>query len=169
MKLELDDRRSDPSANVILLVGNATKYLEDLHKQSQEYLCQRLDLIVESSRREREAESNRIDSRWAVDNEAIRVANQTAAKQAEVLATQMAENAETLRASMAKTAETLALQLQQVTNTLDNRIKVVEQKQYESAGSSQGKGAMWGWVAGGIFLIITIISTGIAIVNAVKT
>lgn len=167
--MELDERRSDPSANVILLVGNATKYLEDLHKQSQDFLCQRLDLIVESSRREREAESTRIDSRWAVDNEAIKVASQQAIKQAEVLANQMAENAETLRASMAKTAETLAIQLQQVTNTLDSRIKVVEQKQYESAGSSQGKGAMWGWVAGGIFLLIALISTAIAIMNTIKT
>jgi len=152
-----EDRR-DPSANVILLVGNATKYLEDLHKQSQEFLGQKLALAVEASQRERAAESARIDSRWVVDNEAIKVANQMAIKQAEVLANQMADNAETLRASMAKTAETLAQQLQQVTNTLDNRIKVVEQKQYESAGSSKGGRDMWGWISAGVLLLIAIYS-----------
>jgi len=152
-----EDRR-DPSANVLQLVGNATKYLEELHRQSQEFLNQKLQLAVEASQRERAAESERINSLRAVDVEAVKVANQMAVKQAEVLANQMAENAETLRASMAKTAETLALQLQQVTNTLDSRIKVVEQKQYESAGTSKGSRDMWGWVSAGVILIIAVVS-----------
>ena len=150
------DEISDPSANVILLVGNATKYLEDLHKQSQEFLCQKLALTVEASQRERAAESARIDARWAVDNEAIKIASQMAIKQAEVLANQMAENAEALRASMAKQAETLASQLQSQTSAIEGRLKIVEEKQYSFAGASKGSRDMWGWITSGILLLIAI-------------
>lgn len=147
----------DPSANVVNLVGNATKYLEELHKQSEVYYNQKLQLAIEASQRERAAESLRIDSRWAVDNEAIKVASQTTVKQAEMLANQMAENAETLRASMEKTAEVLATQLQAVTKSLGDRLTIVEQQQYKTAGTSQGGRDMWGWIASGIMLIIVII------------
>ena len=154
-----DDRRdpvADPSANVLQLVGNATKYLEELHKQSQEFLNQKLALAVEASQRERAAESDRVDKRWAVDNEAIKVANQMAVKQAEVLANQMAENAEALRASMAKQAETLALNLQQMTGAIENRLKIVEEKQFVFAGASKGSRDMWGWISAGVLLLIAI-------------
>ena len=139
--------KEDPSANVILLVGNATKYLEDLHKQSQDFLCQKM-----------QAESKRIDANRENDTEAVKVANERAIKQAEVLANQMAENAEALRASMAKTAETLATQLQQVTTSLDNRLKIVEEKQYGLAGASKGSRDMWGWVSAGLMLILAVVA-----------
>lgn len=153
----MDKESSDPSANVLMLVGNATKYLEDLHRQSQEFLGQKIQLAVEASQRERRAESERINSLRAVDVEAVKVANQMAIKQAEVLANQMAENAEALRASMAKTAETLATQLQSVTKSLDDRLKIVEEKQYVLAGASKGSREMWGWISAGIFLLIAVV------------
>jgi len=152
-----EDRR-DPSANVLQLVGNATKYLEELHRQSQEFLNQKLQLAVEASQRERAAESDRIDSRWAVDNEAIKVANQAAVEQAKVLANQMAENAEALRASMAKQAETLAAQLDKQTTAIEGRLKIVEEKQYTNAGTSKGGRDMWGWISAGVLLLIAIYS-----------
>lgn len=170
---------SDPSRNVLALVGNAVDYLKDQHMQGQKFYDDKLALIVESlkremelmseslkremvlavesSRREREAESARVNFNRSVDTEAVKVANQISIKQAEVLASQMAENAETLRASMAKTAEALALQLLQVTTSLDTRLKVVEEKQYVVAGSSKGRGEMWGWLFGGFMSIITIV------------
>lgn len=151
-------KNADPSANVLLLVGNAVKYLEDQHRQTKDFLEQKLLLTVDASQRERAMETARIDENRTTDNEAVKVANQMAIKQAEVLANQMAENAEALRASMAKTAETLAAQLQAVTSSLDNRLKVVEEKQYSLAGASKGSRDMWGWVASGILLIIAIIA-----------
>lgn len=151
------DRR-DPSANVLQLVGNVKDYLEDMHNITREYYDRKLADAVEASRRERAAETERINALRAVDIEAVKVANQMAIKQAEVLASQMAENAEALRASMAKTAETLAAQLQSVTQSLDNRLKIVEEKQYILAGSSKGSRDMWGWVSAGIMLIIAVIS-----------
>lgn len=152
-----DQRTSDPSANVILLVGNATKYLEKLYEQGQKYFEDKLKLTIEESRRERQKETDRIDACRRDDTEAVKVANQAAIKQAEALANQMAENAEALRASMAKTAEVLAAQLQQVTASLDNRLKIVEEKQYILAGTSKGSRDMWGWVSAGIILVIAVI------------
>lgn len=148
----------DPSANVILLVGNATKYLEDLHKQSQDFLCQKIQLSIDASQRERSAEAARIDSRWAVDNEAIKVANQVSIKQTETLATQMLDNAEVLRKAVDETAKQLAIQLQQITSSLDSRLKIVEEKQYSIAGASKGSRDMWGYVFGAVMLIIAVIS-----------
>jgi len=147
----------DPSANVLLLVGNVKEYLEEMHKQTRDFLEQKMQLAIENSQRERKTETARIDACRRDDTEAVKVANQMAIKQAEVLANQMAENAEALRASMAKTAETLAAQLQQVTASLDNRLKIVEEKQYSLAGASKGSRDMWGWVFGGIMLIISVV------------
>ena len=147
----------DPSANVILLVGNATKYLEELHKQSEIYYNQKLALAIEAIDNTSRAESKRVDANRDDDRKAVGVANDRAAEQAAVLASAVATNAETLRASMAKTAETLALQLQQVTDSLADRLKIVENKQYENAGTNKGGRDMWGWIVSAILLIITII------------
>jgi len=147
----------DPSANVILLVGNATKYLEEMHKQFEVYYNQKLEQTRESIEKSSVAESKRIDSNRDDDRKAVGVANDRAAEQAAVLAAAVATNAETLRASMAKTAETLALQLQQVTDSLADRLKIVENKQYENAGSNKGGRDMWGWIVSAILLIIAII------------
>lgn len=152
-----EERRQDPSANVLQLVGNATIYLEKLNEMGLKYFEQKLDLAVEASRRERAVETARIDACRRDDTEAVKVANQMAVKQAEVLAAQMAENAEALRAGMAKTAETLATQLQQVTKSLDDRLKIVEEKQYIIAGASKGSRDMWGWISAGVVLAISIV------------
>lgn len=154
---QVDNGVGDPSANVLLLVGNATKYLEELHKQSEIYYHQKLASAMEAINKSSEAESKRIDANRDDDRKAVGVATEGQAKQATLLAEAVATNAETLRVSMAKTAETLATQLQQVTNSLSDRIKVVELKQYETAGTSKGGKDMWGWIVSAILLIITII------------
>lgn len=146
----------DPSANVLLLVGNAKEYLEEMQKQTREFLEAKLQLAIETSQRERAVESRRVDANRENDNEAVKVANERADKKAELLATQLIENAENLRASMSKSAETLATQLQQVTNSLAERLKIVEEKQYSLAGASKGSRDMWGWISAGIILLIAI-------------
>lgn len=152
------ENRQDPSANVLLLVGNVKEYLEEMHKQTREFLEQKLEIYIEASRRERKTETDRIDACRRDDTEAVKVASNMAIKQAELLAKQMAENAEALRLGMAKTAETLATQLQQVTKALDDRLKVVEEKQYSLAGASKGSRDMWGWVSAGILLLIAVVN-----------
>src|ERR1035437_2351944 len=126
----------DPSANVLLLVGNATKYLEDLHKESARSTDEKLRLHFEYTKQIADAESARINALRAVDVDAVATANERAVKQAEVLANQMAANAETLRASVAKTAETIATQLQQITTQQNERIAALEKANYESVGKA---------------------------------
>lgn len=143
--------------NVLLLLKNQTDYFEKLLAMHKCAFDEQLKNTIENSRREAEAESRRIDGRQAADAEMVKVANQAAIKQAEALAIQVAENAETLRANMAKSAETLATQLQTMTGGLDSRLKLVETNQYTLAGSSKGSRDMWGWVFGGIMLIIAVV------------
>lgn len=163
----LSERR-DPSENVLLLLKNQTDYFEKLlalHKTAYDEQLKstkiafdsELSNAVENSRREREAESRRIDGRQAADAEMVKIANASAIKQAETLANQVMENAETLRAGMAKNAEALATQLQTMFGGFDTRLKAVETNQWTVAGTSKGKGDMWGYVFGGVMLIIAII------------
>lgn len=160
--------KRDPSANVLLLVHNASKYLEDLHKQSecfydqkltlyQDFLNQKLQLAVEVSQRERKVESQRIDATREDDRKAIEVANERAIKQAELLAKQMIENNEALRSAMAEQAKQNASMVQQVTSSLDARLKIVETNQYMLAGTTKGGRDMWGWVIGGVSFVILVV------------
>lgn len=128
------ERGQDPTANVLQLVGNATKYLEDLHRQGMESLESRLQGAILASQRERAAESERINALRAVDVQAVSIANDRAIKQAEVLATQVAQSAEALRILVAQTASTIAVQLAQVTNQLIERIAALERARYEDVG-----------------------------------
>lgn len=132
--------------NVLLLMKNQSDYFEKLlamHRQSFDDQFK--------------AEAKRIDGRQAADAEMVKVANQSAIKQAETLAIQVAENAQTLREGMAKNAETLAAQLQTIFSGVDGRLKLVETNQYTLAGASKGKGDMWGWVSAGVILFIAVV------------
>lgn len=131
-----DDRLPDPSANVILLVGNATAYLEKLHEQGQKYNDERLRLAVESSQRERAAESERINALRKVDVDAVSVANDRAIKQAELLNAQMLDNADVLRKSVEATATTIAQQFEKMTSQQNDRIAALERINSENMGKS---------------------------------
>lgn len=133
----------DPSANVIQLVGNAVKYLEDLHNASERSLNERFGLLKQIA----DSETERINALRAVDVAAVATANERAVKQAEVLAAQMAANAETLRASVAKTADTIAIQLQQLTTQQNERIAALEKVQYENQGKSGASSTLLNRVA----------------------
>ena len=133
----LENRRQDPSANVLQLVGNAVKYLEDLHRQGMEAYNERLQAAISTSQRERAAETERINALRAVDVQAVSIANDRAIKQAEVLATQVAQSAEALRILVAQTASTIAVQLAQVTNQLIERIAALEKARYEDVGKDK--------------------------------
>ena len=127
---------SDPSANVTMFVGNAVKYLEDLHKSEERSIDEKLKLHFEYTRRESDAESARINALRDVDVQAVAIANERAVKQAEVLATQVATSAEALRILVAQTATTIAQQLALVTSQLIERIAALEKVQYENQGKS---------------------------------
>jgi len=80
------------------------------------------------------AEAKRIDAIRAVDVNAVTVASQRAADQANVLAAQVSQSAEALRALVASTAVSVAGSQQQLANTLSARLTALEQSQYERTG-----------------------------------
>lgn len=126
----------DPSANVIMLVGNAVKYLESLQAASERAVDEKLKYIKQIA----DSESERINALRAVDVAAVATANDRAVKQAEVLAASLVTNAETLRASVAKTADTLAATVKQITDQQNERIAALEKVQYENQGKSGASG-----------------------------
>lgn len=126
----------NPSANVQQLVGNAVKYLEELHKATEKSFNDKLQAFIENSRRESSAESDRINELRKGDLESVRVANVQAIKTAELLASQMLENAEVLRKSVEATANQLASQLEKITVQQDTRFAVLEKASYENKGRS---------------------------------
>lgn len=128
--------QTDPSANVLLLVGNAVKYLEALHQSSERGLDERLKVHFEYAKQNAEAETKRIDTLRAVDVAAVNTANERAIGQASVLANQVATSAETLRTLVASTANTIAKQFESTTATLTERIAQLEKAQYENVGKS---------------------------------
>jgi len=134
--IEMGRGIGDPSANVQLLVGNAVKYLEELHKSAEENFNNKLQAFIESSRREDTAESDRINELRKGDLESVRVANVQAIKTAELLASQMLENAEVLRKSVELTASQLASQLEKITGQQDTRFAILEKASYENKGRS---------------------------------
>lgn len=133
---EVKDVVEDPSPAVQLFMGNAAKYLEQLHELGLRHNAEKLQFFIDQSRRERETESNRINALREVDLEAVKVANERATKQAELLATQMLENAEVLRKAVETTATTIAAQLAQITNQQNEKIALLEKNYWENMGKS---------------------------------
>lgn len=126
----------DPSVNVQQLVGNAVKYLEQMHEMGQKFNDEKLRLAIESSQRERLAESERINALRRVDVDAVSVANDRAIKQAELLNSQMLDNAEVLRKSVEATANTIATQFEKMTIQMNDRIAALERVNSENSGRS---------------------------------
>lgn len=150
----------DPSANVLLLVGNATKYLEKLASDNQKSNDEKLKIYVEAIQREKQIETDRINELRAVDILAVATANEKASKQAEVLAKQVSDSAEVLRGLVAQTAKTIADQLAQIVLNHDARFVALEKANYENTGkdSTSGKVITWGaGIIGGLIVAGTVL------------
>lgn len=90
-------------------------------------------------------ESNRVNELRRGDIEAVRVANDSAVKRADLLNNNLIETAETVRKTtdtLAETvrktndvlADTLAKQFQQITSRQDEKISVLEKRNWENSG-----------------------------------
>lgn len=148
----------DPTTNVLKLVEQAVKRIDDLRISDNKYDIQihnleskRLDdlRLAESRRideqmilREnhaqqlREAEAKRIDAIRAVDVNAVAVASERASAQASVLANQVAQSADALRILVASTASTMANAQDQASKQFNDRVVLLEKAQYENKGKS---------------------------------
>lgn len=148
----------DPSVNTLLFVGNIKEYLEKQLEQTRDFLEKKMQIAIETSQRERKIETERVDACRRDDIKAVETAYQMQIKQADMLAAAVAENAETLREGMAKTAATLAANIASVTKSLDDRLKIVEERQLGFVGASKGRGDMWGYVVGAVGFVTAVVS-----------
>ena len=163
------EHRNDPSLNVLKLVADATKYLEEMHKasdifydkkleQSQAFLDEKLRMAVETSQRERATETARVNDLREGDKKNVDIASERAIKQAELLAKQVTDNTETFRSAMAEQAKANTAMIQQVTASLDARLKLVEDNQRFISGNSKGNREMYGWIAGGLAMLLMVVN-----------
>lgn len=148
----LDDNGKDPTFNVSRLNEASNLRQDDLRNYSERLMGAKIERIeaVASLRAEftkimmeiraeyqdklSVAEAKRIDAIRAVDVNAVAVASQRAADQAQVLANQVVQSAEALRTLVASTAATVATSLQQFQSSLSTRITTLEQGSYQAQG-----------------------------------
>jgi hypothetical protein len=209
----------DPTANVLALVEAAVKRINDLQDAAtlrieslRELDNKRIDeLRISENRRLDEqaalreayqeklslAESKRIDAIRAVDVNAVAVASERAAAQAQVLANQVSTSADALRTLVASTATTMAAQQSVSSQQFTERLTSLERSQYEGKGKSafadpqlsdlvaemkslresrsvttgkgQGISAVWLVVTGAVGLIATLLSMGALIYTLNKS
>ncbi|MFA4834892.1 MAG: hypothetical protein WC749_02305 [Dehalococcoidia bacterium] len=126
----------DPTANVLDLVKEAVKRLDDLREAETRRANEMLKTHFAYTQQLSEAEAKRIDAIRAVDVAAVATASEKTAEQAVVLANQVATSAEALRNLVASNAILVAQQLQQITTQLTERLAILERAQYESKGRS---------------------------------
>lgn len=194
----------DPTINVQNLLRAAIIRVDDLRDAEtrrvnqlidaeQRRIDEKLDLIEKYERLLQQAEAKRIDAIRVVDVNAVSVANERAAAQAQVLANQVAASAETLRSLVATTASASAQQFAQVTGQLADRLALLEKTSYEGQGrerysdpvlasliaevkslqesQSQGSGrgaglnAGWGYLVGSVGLAAAVIGIVLALLR----
>ena len=137
----------DPTANVLALVEAANRRQDDLRVAEarrsddlREAEARRLDeqatIRAGHEKELREAEAKRIDAIRAVDVNAVAVASERAAEQANVLATQLAASADALRTLVASTATTVATSQDRLATSLTDRLTTREQAGAEGKGRS---------------------------------
>jgi len=133
----------DPTANVLKLVEEAVKRLDDVSKLNKELqaseikrLDQRIEWHVQSTDKLTTAEAKRIDALRAGDVAAVATANERATASASILANQVAASADIQRNLVATTATTVAAQLQLISTQLIERIAALEKAQYENKGKT---------------------------------
>lgn len=129
--------------NVLQIVGVQIKALADaqvFNTQSvQTLIIEKFDNMEKNNAKE----SNRIDELRKGDIEAVRIANDSTVKRAELLDKNLIETAETVRKNTDTLASTLASQLQsqlqqimQITARQDEKIAALERINWENSGKA---------------------------------
>jgi len=136
----------DPTENVMSLVSASNLRQDDLRNMAAKYQ-EVIDALRDQHHRELGAaeskridavilaESRRVDAIMSASANNVLLASEKAAAQAATLAAQVAANAEALRTQVAATATTTQQSITTLANSLGDRIKVVEQNQYQAGGA----------------------------------
>jgi hypothetical protein len=144
----------DPTANVLQLVEAAISRQDDLRDSFEKLVQAKLEhlkdvgnLRAEFSKEIRYLETERVNAVRQVDVSAVKTESERA-----LIAIQ------TLAAQTATDAQAIAKQTAEDRRQLMEQIAALQKSSYEGAGKGSGLNAMWGYVAGGIGLILSILS-----------
>jgi hypothetical protein len=150
------DKRPDPTVNVLALVEASVKRIDDLLVAERSRINQYMELTVSHAEELRSAESKRVDAIRAVDINAVTVANDRAVQQASILANQLVAATDGFRKQIADLNTQLSDRINFVSNQMSQRISDIEKSQSARQGSGAGMKELYGWIAGGIVLLIAI-------------
>lgn len=135
---------SDPTYNVMQLVGAAVKRQDDLHlsefKRVDEALQHLKDMALlraEHSSKMNEKESDRLDAIRQVDVLAGNTQAVAAATAIQALAATTTTNAENIRSTVVSTAATMANQLTNTVAGINERLAALERSSYEGIGKGR--------------------------------
>ena len=190
----IDDLRYSDRNHDAEIHNAESKRLDDLRAAESRRIDEQMILVNNHARELREAEAKRIDAIRAVDVNAVAVASERAVIQATVLATQVSQSADALRTLVSTTAVTMAAAQEAASKQFNERLGQVERTQYENKGKSgvedplmeklitkmdsllesrathsgEGTGmkSLWGLIAGGIILLIAIVTVVISLSKA---
>jgi DNA recombination-dependent growth factor C len=132
----INEYKGDPTYNVRMLVETSIEHVEEIRQSELKSIEKQMTIHIENINRLIEAEAKRIDAIRVIDTNAVAIASEKAASQAEVLANQLVASTESLRVLVASTNASIAQQLTQISTQLTERITLLEKVQYENQGRS---------------------------------
>ena len=160
-----DNGCNSEGCNVLTIVGVQIDALADLQASNtlsiQALINEKFDNIEKNNVKE----SNRIDELRKGDIEAVKIANDSTVKRAELLSTQLMETAETVRKNTDTLASTLATQLQLTTARQDEKIAALEKVNWETTGKGQGSQLTRNSLIGILAIAIAVITVIMGLIN----
>lgn len=133
----MENKKIDPTKNVLQLVEAAVKRLDDIQILQMERLNEKLDSHIEYERQLAKAEKGRIDAIRDMDAKAIEVASVQARESAAMLAKQLTTSISGLREYIESVQSTLLTSRNAITDLLSGRISALEENQYKSQGKQE--------------------------------
>jgi len=154
----MTDNIIDPTANVLKLVEEATKRtddlrvaeshrVDDLRKMSTKHIKQIMKIHLNYEDKLRQQDEKHAEDLRLAEAKRIDAINAGNVNQLASLATQVINTAETLRKSQ-----------ESIINAINERIGKIEQIQYKAEGKTGGRSDLWGWIFGGIAILVAILT-----------
>lgn len=146
----------DPTKNVLGLVAAETRRHDDLREAETRRVDQLAVLRAFYDNKLAVQERERLNEIRNTDVKAVFTASEKQEAAARLLATALTTSAETLRALVATTALAAAENQARYALGIENRLNTLETSRYETKGKSSGIRDTWGWIFGGVMLVLAI-------------
>lgn len=176
-QLEGGELSIDPTENVKALTEAANQRQDDLRALTKELfhaetrvlavtiegLEKRMILRAEHAKEIRQLETERVNAIRQVDVLAGNTAAERALVAIQTLASQTTAERETLRNLVTTTAATVATQTSQEFARIHGEISALQKTSYEGAGKGTGAKNLWGLIAAGVGLLVTLFMAALTV------